>query len=133
MFYIGEILCGIDTVHIREINKVTTITKVYPQSSFVRGVVNLRGEIVTMIDLHAKFGFNIIENLIGMNNLVVRYKDENIGLLVDEVQDVIAAKQDDISEPPVNIDGVTGDFFEGIYKRKNELLAILDINEIVKI
>ncbi len=133
MFHIGEILCGIDTVHIREINKISDITKVYPSSDYIRGVVNLRGEIVTMIDLHAKFGFDTIENLVGMNNLVVRYKEENIGLLVDSVEDVITAEHGDISEPPENIEGVTGAFFVGILKLEKELVAILDINEIVKI
>ena len=132
LFYIGEILCGIDTVYIREINKITNITKVYPPSTFIRGVVNLRGEIVTMIDLHAKFGFEIIEDFSGMNNLVVRYRDENIGLLVDNVQDVIAAEPEHIAESPANIEGVTGSFFEGVYMLEKELVAILDIDEIVK-
>lgn len=132
LFHIGSLLCGIDTMHIREINKVTTVTRVFPPSNYVRGVVNLRGEIVTMIDLHARFGFDPVEELVGMNNLVVRYEDENIGLLVDSVEDVISAGRDEIAEPPANIDGVTGSFFEGIYKMEDELAMILDINEIIK-
>jgi purine-binding chemotaxis protein CheW len=86
-----------------------------------------------MIDLHATFGFKIVESFTGMNNLVVRYKDEDIGLLVDSVLDVVTAEEKDISEPPANIDGVTGSFFEGVYKLEDELVAILDISEIVKI
>jgi len=133
LFRIGAIICGVDTVHIREINRILEITRVYPASDFVRGVVNLRGEIVTMIDLHAPFSLPVREDFIGMNNIVIRYKDENIGILVDNVIDVIVVEDVEISVPPAHIEGITGRFFSGIYKLEEDLVAILNIKEIVTV
>ncbi|MBI5556077.1 MAG: chemotaxis protein CheW [Deltaproteobacteria bacterium] len=132
IFQVGEMPCGLDTAWVREIIKNTQITKVHLAPDYVRGVINLRGEIATVIDLRKKFSLEPIEDDGNMEIVVVRKGTENIGILVDRVRDVIWADEKNITPPPSNISGVTGIFFEGIYKMERELVSILDIEELLK-
>lgn len=132
IFQVGEMPCGLDTSWVREIIKSTRITKVHLAPDYVRGVINLRGEIATVIDLRKKFSLDLVDDDVEMDIVVVRRSSENIGILVDRVRDVIWADEKNIMPPPSNISGVTGIFFEGIYKMEKELVAILNIDELLK-
>ncbi|MEW6289875.1 MAG: chemotaxis protein CheW [Thermodesulfobacteriota bacterium] len=132
IFQVGEMPCGLDTSWVREIIKNTQITKVHLAPDYVRGVINLRGEIATVIDLRKKFSLAPCEDDGKMEIVVVRRSSENIGILVDQVRDVVWADGKNITPPPSNISGVTGVFFEGIYKMERELVAILNIDELLK-
>lgn len=131
LFHSGELLLGLDIVHVQEINQNFIITVVHRAPDYVRGVINLRGEIVTVIDLRRKFGFAPLAEEEEMQIIIVRQGDENIGLLVDAVSDVVMAGEEDIEPPPSNLAGVTGHFFKGIFKLEHELVAILDIDELL--
>ncbi|MCK5323218.1 MAG: purine-binding chemotaxis protein CheW [Desulfobulbaceae bacterium] len=132
LFHTGNLICGLDTCHVGEINRQTDITVVHRAPDYVRGVINLRGEIVTIIDLRKKFGFEPLAIDSEMRIVVILFGDENIGLLVDKVSDVINADPLDIEPPPSNLSGINSAYFNGIYKRKKHLVAILDIVEILK-
>lgn len=132
LFQIKETIYGIDTRFVQEINQNTRITVVHRSPDYVRGVINLRGEIVTVIDLRKKFGLRSIEINEDMQVVVVRYKEEDIGLLVDSMLDVISVWQKEISPPPANIDGAVGNFFEGVYQMNEHLVAILNLNELLR-
>ena len=131
LFHSGELLLGLDIAHVQEINQNFIITVVHRAPAYVRGVINLRGEIVTVIDLRRKFGFEPLTLDTEMQIVIVRQGDENIGLAVDSVSDVVLAGEDDIEPPPSNLAGVTGHFFKGIFKLEHELVAILDIDELL--
>lgn len=131
LFRSGDLLCGLDIFHVQEINQSFAITAVYRAPDYVRGVINLRGEIVTVIDLRRKFGFDPLPLEADLQIVIVRHGDENIGLLVDSVSDVVLAESGDIESPPSNLAGVTGVYFKGIYKLEKELVAILDIKELL--
>ncbi len=131
LFQSGDLLCGLDIAHVQEINQNVVITVVHRAPDYVSGVINLRGEIVTVIDLRRKFGFPPLPASTEMQTVIVRQGDENIGLLVDAVNDVVIASEEAIEPPPSNLAGVTGHFFQGIYKQDHELVAILDIDELL--
>ena len=132
IFQVGEMPCGLDTSQVREIIKNTQITKVHLAPDYVKGVINLRGEIATVIDLRKKFGLSRADKDKSTEIVVVRVASENIGLMVDRVRDVIWADKQEITPPPSNIGGVTGIFFEGIFKMKHELVSILNCEELLK-
>lgn len=132
LFQAGNMFCGLDTHHVQEINHNLEITPVYRAPAYVRGVINLRGEIVTVIDMHQKFGLGPSPINDETQVVVVRYEDELIALLVDTIYDVVIAKQSDISPPPSNVDGVSGAFFNGVYRMEKDLVAVLDIDELLK-
>ena len=131
-FYVGKALCGIDILSIQEINKNFEMTSVPQSADYVVGVLNLRGRIVTILDLGKKLGLSQIEPGKNNRNIIVRYQDEHIGLLVDSISDVVAAEKDHIEQAPSNIGGVKGKFFHGVLKTEKSLIGILDIEEVLK-
>lgn len=132
LFQIGDMLCGLDTRHVQEINHNFEITPVHRAPDYVRGVINLRGEIVTVIDLHRKFNLPASETRDDIQVVVVRYEEECIALLVDTIYDVVIAPHSDISAPPSNVDGISGSFINCIYRMEKNLVIVLDLEELLK-
>ncbi len=130
-FYVGEALCGIDILNIQEINKQIEVTVVPQSSDYVTGVLNLRGRIVTVVDLGKKLGLSSIQMSKDNRNIIVDSKDEQIGLLVDRISDVLIAKSSQIEPAPANIGNIQGKFFKGVYKTDNSLIGILNIDEVL--
>lgn len=131
-FYVGKALCGIDILNIQEINKQTQVTMVPQSAEYVRGVLNLRGRIVTVIDLGQKIGLDPIHPHKDNRNIIVDSGDEQIGLLVDRISDVLLADTDKIEVPPANIGGIQGKFFKGVFKTEKSLIGILNIEEVLQ-
>ncbi len=133
IFNIGEITCGLKTEEIQEIIKCIDTTQVFRVPDYIKGVINLRGNIATVVDMKTKF--NIANTDISDKNkiIIVKLGDESIGLLVDRVDDILIANSADIDTPPSNISGLSGEYFTGIYKKRHPVVAILNIEEILKI
>jgi purine-binding chemotaxis protein CheW len=128
---VGDVLCGLDLTQIQEISKLLDITPVHHAPAYVRGVVNLRGQIVTVIDVRSKCGFAPLELNEDHRIVVVRWAGENIGLLVDRVQDIAMIEARDVLEPPANFSSVNGAFFAGIYPMEQGLVAIVRLAELL--
>jgi len=129
---VGNIRCGLPITQIQEINKQIVMTPVHHAPAYVRGVINLRGQIVTVVDLRVKFGLPPLELDEDRCIVVVRWSGESIGLLADRIQDIVVADAADILDPPANICGVTGAFFSGIYPMEQGLVAFLRLPELLK-
>lgn len=130
-FYVGEALCGMDILNVQEINKLMDMTKVPQSPGYVTGILNLRGQIVTVIDLGKKLGLCSTDFSETTRNIIVNADNEYIGLLVSSISDVVEAKWDKVEEPPANIGGVQGVFFKGVFKTKDRLIGILDVNKVL--
>ncbi|MBU0698523.1 MAG: chemotaxis protein CheW [Proteobacteria bacterium] len=131
-FYVGAALCGLDILKIQEINKQIIMTKVPQAPEYVMGILNLRGQIVTVIDLGVKLGLAPTQPDDKTRNIIVNSKGESIGLLVERISDVVPAEREKLEPPPANIGGVQGKFFKGVFKTPHHLIAILDVEEILK-
>jgi len=131
-FYVGGALCGINILNIQEINKHFEITSVPQSPDYIEGILNLRGRIVTIIDLGKKLGLAPANKDKDNRNLIVNSEDEHIGLLIDSIADVVIAQKDDIEPAPSNIGGVKGKYFQGVLKTDSQLIGILDIDEVLK-
>ena len=131
-FYVGGAICGINILNIQEINKHFEITQVPQSSDYVKGILNLRGRIVTIIDLGKKLGLAPVSASKDNRNIIVNSEDEHIGLLVDAISDVVITQKEDIEPAPANIGGVKGKFFQGVLKTKDKLIGLLDIDEVLK-
>ncbi len=132
-FFIGETLCGVDIQRIQEVNKNFDITYVPQSMDYVQGIVNLRGQIVTIIDLGKKLGLNSIDKNKANRNIIINAGDEYIGLLVDGVGDVLTVKSGDIEPAPSNLGGVKGQYFQGVLKAAKQLIGVLDIDAVLSI
>ncbi|MDY0360575.1 MAG: chemotaxis protein CheW [Desulforegulaceae bacterium] len=130
-FYVGEALCGIDILNIQEINKQFDFTTVPQSENFVKGVLNLRGRIVTILDLGKKLGLSPVKKNKSNRNIIVNFYDEQIGLLVDKISDVIVAKAEELDTPPANLGGIQGSYFENVVKTEKTLIGILDIDKVL--
>ncbi len=131
-FYVGKALCGIDILSIQEINKHFEVTTVPQATEYVVGVLNLRGRIVTILDLGKKLGLSEIKKNKNNRNIIVRSQDEHIGLMVDSISDVVTVENDFIEPAPSNISGLKGKFFQGVMKTRTALIGILDVEEVLK-
>jgi purine-binding chemotaxis protein CheW len=130
-FYIGDHQFGINILKVREISRNPTVTAVPHSQNFIVGIMNLRGSIITVIDLAQKVGLSYTAH--GKNNrtIIVDCHDESIGLLVDSIGDVTAVDAEKTESPPVNIDGVLGRFTKGVLKTDAGLIGILDVEALL--
>ena len=133
IFNVGDITCALKSIEVQEIIKFQEITVVHHAPDYVRGVINLRGQIVTIIDMRKKFNMDRVDISASMRIVIVKFGEEIVGLLVDGVSDIINADIDEIDPPPSNLSGLNGSFFIGIFKKEDSLVAILNIQEILKI
>ncbi len=132
-FYVDDAICGMDILKVQEINKIMDMTKVPQAPEYVRGILNLRGQIVTIIDLGKKLGLGETDVSLDPRNIIVNTPGEHIGLLVKNISDVATADPDKIEPPPTNMKGIQGKYFTGVYKTKDRLIGILDIDRLLKV
>ncbi|PIE02978.1 MAG: hypothetical protein CSA81_04530 [Acidobacteria bacterium] len=131
-FYVGDMLCAMESGEIREIINQEAITFVYHAPSFIKGVVNLRGQIVTIVDLKEQLQIPESEEKRKVRILITEYKGESIGLLVDSVEDILMADSDNLSNPPSHLGDLTGIYIRKILQTENNLIAILNIEKILE-
>lgn len=130
-FYVGELLLGVDIRQVQEINRQVDVTPVPNAPPHVRGVINLRGEVATVIDLRTVLGMPAAEETRDSRNLIVHSQGEAIGLWVDRISDILAVRPDEVTPTPANVDGVDGRFFRGVYSQDNNLIVLLDIEQVL--
>ncbi|MEO0531206.1 MAG: chemotaxis protein CheW [Planctomycetota bacterium] len=130
-FYVGDLLMGVDIRLVQEINRQLDVTTVPNAPSHVRGVINLRGEVATVIDLRTVLGLPVAEENRDTRNLIVHSQGEAIGLWVDRISDILSISADQISPPPSNVDGVDGKFFLGVHTLDTEICVLLDVEQVL--
>jgi len=128
-FRIDELLFGIDVLKVREINRVLDITEVQHSPPHIRGLVNLRGQVVTIFDMGIRLGLK--ERAISEESHNIVLKREPVGLLVDAIGDVVQTDQDNIEHAPANVSGIESDFMAGVVRQNNELILILSTDKIL--
>lgn len=131
-FYVGKALCGMDINRVQEINKELLFTDVPQSPGYVLGIMNLRGRIVTIIDMGRKLGLGSTEMTAYSRVVIVQSRQEFVGLLVDRIADVNTVQREDVSPPPSNIKGVRGTYFQGVVRIKNGLVAIVDVEKVLE-
>lgn len=130
-FYVGGLLLGVDIRLVQEINRQLEMTPVPNAPKHVRGVINLRGEVATVIDLRTVLGLPPAEQTRDTRNLIVHSQGEAIGLLVDRISDILTIRPDQISDSPSNVDGVDGKFFLGVHTLENDICVLLDVEQVL--
>ena len=131
-FYVGNGLCGMDILKVQEINKLMQMTKVPQAPDYVLGMLNLRGQIITIIDLGKKLGLGDTNITYDPRNIIVNSSGGHVGLLVEKIGDVVAADMAKLERAPANMDGIQGEYFKGVYKTKTDLIGILDVDRVLR-
>lgn len=128
-FKIGEEEFGVDINIVQEINRMLQITKVPNTPDFIEGVVNLRGRIIPVIDLRVKLGLIKLEHGKNTRIVVIELKEQTIGFIVDEVNEVLRIPKSITETPPELIGGVNNEFITAIGKLEDRLLILLDLEK----
>lgn len=127
---------GIQVVRIREIIRLTEITAVPQMPAHVRGVINLRGRIIPVMDLRARFGFATAAEVDSTCIVVVHLPGSSgqqglMGLVVDAVEEVANIPKSDIEPPPDFGIARVADYLLGVAKIRNEIKTLIDIDRVV--
>ena len=130
-FQVGEIALGVEISRVQEINRHLDISEVPEASPMIHGVVNLRGEVVTVLDLHHIFGITPSSDREQQRNLIVNIGGERIGLLVDQVSDILTVKPTELSRRPSNVSAIDRQFIDSVYLREGEIVVVLDAINLV--
>jgi len=134
-FYVEGLCFGIGVREVQEVIRYQEMTRVPLAASVVRGLINLRGQIVTAIDLRRRLGLgdrDDADEVLPMN-LVVRTDDGVVSLLVDEIGEVVEVDEDSFERPPPTLEGVAKELVRGVYKREGSLLLVLDTAKAVSV
>lgn len=130
-FFLDRLFFGVEVQKVQEVIRYQEMTRVPLASSVISGLINLRGQIVTAIDLRRRLGLHERPADQLPMNVVVRTDDGAVSLLVDEIEDVLEVTEDCFERPPETINGMARDLIRGVYKLKDRLLLMLDTEKAV--
>ncbi|MFI5127228.1 MAG: chemotaxis protein CheW [Candidatus Acidiferrales bacterium] len=129
---IGRETYGIPIALVREIVRVPNITAVPNAQKYVEGVINLRGKIISVMDLRKRFGESNVENNKKNRIVVVEFEGRTIGLVVNSASEVVKLSASEIAPPSsVFIDGEV-DYVTGVAKLGERLIILLDLSKVLK-
>jgi purine-binding chemotaxis protein CheW len=133
-FKLADEVFALDVAKVREILEITTITKIPQTPEFMRGVINLRGSVVPVIDMRLKFGMSATEQTINTCIIVVEVTLEGdttvLGALADSVQEVVEMEPEHIEPAPHIGTRLNTNFIKGMGKHEGDFVMILDIDKV---
>lgn len=121
----GEVY-GIDVTTIMEVIRVPEIAPVPSAAKDILGIINLRGKIITILDARRKFSVTESELTNESRIVIIQENDHMLGLLVDEVIEVLKIPKDDIEPSPSLVEGSAQQFFDGIYSKDNRFVIVFN-------
>ena len=130
-FHLADLFLGVEVTRVQEVIRYQPMTRVPLAPPVVHGLINLRGQIVTAIDLRRRLGLEARAEDRRPMNVVVRTPDGPVSLLVDEIGDVIAVDADTFERAPDNLNPEARELLQGVYKQKDRLLLILDTKKTI--
>lgn len=132
VFKLGSEEYGIEVEKVQTIERLLPITRVPKTYSFVKGVVNLRGVVIPVIDLRGRFGLPEEEHTDQTRIIIVAVNEMQVGFIVDSASDVIDLNSDSIDTPPEVVGGVKAKYLRGVAKIGEErLLVMLNLSEVL--
>lgn len=130
-FWLDGDLYGVEVAHVQEVLKTQTLTRVPLAPAAVAGLINLRGQVVTAIELRERLGLPPRPEDTAAVVIVVRLQGEAVSLLVDSIADVVDVQARDFEPPPDTMDGSARHLIRGAYKLSGQLLLALDVQRAV--
>jgi purine-binding chemotaxis protein CheW len=146
-FTLGELYLGINIILVREINRSMECTPVPGSQDYIRGMLNIRGRVISLFDLKRRLGWSeeeVVDKDIKQYNVIMKTHaevikinptlagtqcpwEDPVGLAVDQLGDVREIVDDNILPPPANLRGIAADFVHGVVEFEKNLLIIIDV------
>jgi purine-binding chemotaxis protein CheW len=122
---------GVDIAQVQEINRMVTITHVPRAPQFMEGVINLRGQLIPIIDLRSRFGMERAERTKNTRIVVTEIGTKRIGMVVDSVSEVLRIPVEQIEDAPDLVAGVDTEYIRGVGKMGDRLIIMLDLGRVI--
>lgn len=122
---------GVDIAQVQEINRMVTITHVPRAPQFMEGVINLRGQLIPIIDLRSRFGMERSERTKNTRIVVTEIGSKRIGMVVDSVSEVLRIPVEQIEDAPDLVAGVDTEYIRGVGKMGDRLIIMLDLGRVI--
>ena len=122
---------GVDIMKVQEIILPGQITQMPEVPDYMRGLINLRGHVIPILDLRIRFGLEVAENDENTRIIVVNVGTKTIGIVVDAVNQVLRINQNDVEAPPSSVAGIDHAYLVGLVKFKEKLLILLNIENVL--
>lgn len=132
VFALGSEEYGVEVEKVRTIERMQPMTRVPKAPEFIKGVINLRGIVIPIIDLRARFGLEEVTSTDATRIIIVSAADFEVGLIVDSANDVIDVDTDNINTPPEVVGGIKAKYLDGIARvGDNRLLVLLNLEQVL--
>ncbi len=131
-FFLDDLFFGVEVEKVQEVIRHQHTTRVPLSPDVIGGLINLRGQIVTAIDLRRRLGLCHRGELTAPMNVVIRTDDGAVSLLVDEIGDVVEVDESDFERPPDTLRGVARELIRGAFKLKGKLLLLIDAEKALR-
>jgi purine-binding chemotaxis protein CheW len=130
-FKLGSEEYGVDIAQVQEINRMVAVTHVPRAPQFMEGVINLRGQLIPIIDLRSRFGMPRAEHTKSTRIVVTEIAAKRVGMVVDSVSEVLRLPAGQIEDAPEMITGVDTEYIRGVGKIEDRLIILLDLAKII--
>ncbi len=132
-FHLDEEEFGVDILNIQGINRMEEITGVPNSPEYVKGIINLRGQVIPIIDLRKRLGLSEKKPNKDTRIIIVEIKEAVIGFVVDSVNEVLRIPSNIIVPPPQMIAGIDSEYITAVGKLEDRLLILLDLEQVLSI
>jgi purine-binding chemotaxis protein CheW len=132
-FFLQDLFFGVEVEKVQEVIRYQEMTRIPLAPEVIAGLINLRGQIVTAIDLRRQLALAARKAGQLPMNVVIRRDDGPISLLVDEIGDVVEVDEDSFEGPPDTLEAGRREFLRGVYKLKEKLLLLLDTEKAIAV
>lgn len=134
-FHLGEELYGVNIMDVKEIVKLQNVRVIPNAPYYVEGIINLRGEIIPIIDLHKRFNIQssqTTESDVEMDGgfIILNIDGSQIGIIIDKVERVVSVKAEDVKDPPQMLTGIGTEYIEGVIREEHGYLIMLNIRKL---
>ncbi|MGD0363231.1 MAG: chemotaxis protein CheW [Bryobacteraceae bacterium] len=130
-FFVRDALCALDAAGVQEVIRLGPVTPVRYAPREVIGIVNLRGKIVTIVDLGQRLGLPKAALGSDCRVFIIEDRGEFIGLLVDRVDEVVEVERDGWQAPPANVTWGQARFFKGVCRARGRVVTLLDAGQLL--
>ncbi|MCA8941117.1 MAG: chemotaxis protein CheW [Planctomycetes bacterium] len=130
-FLLDDFFFGVEVDRVQEVLRHQEMTRVPLADDFIRGLINLRGQIVTAIDPRVLLGLPARQSEELPMNVVIRTEDGAVSLLVDDIDEVVEVDDTTFEPPPENLDGRTRALIRGVHKFPDRLMLVLDVDSVL--
>lgn len=131
-FFVGDMFFGIEVLRVQELLRYQEITPVPLASAVIEGLINLRGQIVTAVDLRRRLAIGPRPAGVSPMNIVVRSGDGAVSLLVDEIGDVAEAPSGSSEPPPATMKAAEKEIIDCVIKLEGKLLSVLNVDRLLQ-